>query len=89
MAIAEMHDREVKGAEAPFGHHFHEPAFTKQLRLHDRGQVSDAAACKQRGGEAGEVVHREAGLERQRFLVLPVRMRKGPVILRIPIREGE
>src|SRR2546430_8915565 len=41
------------------GHHFYEPTFAKQLGLHERGQVSNATAGKQRAGEPGEDVHRE------------------------------
>jgi hypothetical protein len=46
VAIAEMHDRKVKGAEAPLGHHFYEPTLTKQRGLHERGR---AGGLKQHG----------------------------------------
>src|SRR5216683_1253538 len=87
--VAEMNDREVKGAKAPLRHDLDEPSVADELGFHHRGKVTNSATCQQCGRKTGVVVHREVGVKHQRFLIPSVYMNKAPATLGLPMRKRE
>jgi hypothetical protein len=55
-----------------------EAPLAQQPWLNDRRQVANAGAGKEHGRQPGKIVHRQVGMECQRFLVLAVDMHEGP-----------
>ena len=70
--VAEMHQRKVLRAEAPFRHDFDKAAVAHEVGLHHRRQVTNAGTGEKRECRAGKVVHRQVWLKCQRFLIPPV-----------------
>src|SRR5262249_9829114 len=61
--VAEMHQRKVLGAEMPCWHDFNKAAVAHEVGLHNRRQVTNAAAGEKRECQAGKVVHRQVWLK--------------------------
>src|SRR6516225_951292 len=72
VAVAQMHERKVKGAKAPVRHDFDEASITHEPGLNDRRQVADAPAGQKSSCQADIVIHREVRLERDRLLALAI-----------------
>jgi hypothetical protein len=85
VAVAQMHERKVKGAKAPVRHDFDEASITHELGLNDRRQIADAAAGEESRRQAEKVIHREVRLERDSLLVLAVGIEKGPTAFWCPM----
>src|SRR6202008_61720 len=89
VTIAHMYYPEMKDAEVPFVHYLNEPSVPQQLRLHQRGKVSNSGARKQGSGKASIVVHRKERLEHQGFFFLSVRANEVPGLGRSPKGESQ
>jgi acetylornithine deacetylase/succinyl-diaminopimelate desuccinylase-like protein len=89
VAVAEVNQRKVLGAEAPFRHDFDKAAVAHQFGLHHWRQIANAAARDKRGCEPGKIVHRQMRLKRQGLLIPAIDMNKGPAAFRPPIRKSD